>query len=320
MSKYEPIDLNRVRTHPFDLKKRKVEIKDFSKPDGNALSFSAFLDSLPRVLKASDLKKLIDLILLARKNKKPVIFFGGAHLIKCGLSPLLVDLMEDGFLTFFSTHGASIVHDIEIAFFGKTSEVVEKNIEDGSFGMTAETSEIFNGAVAEAKKLNLGLGEAIGKKITEGNAKYKEYSLFFNAYRLNIPACVHIGIGTDVLNQNPGYEAETVGKASFLDFKILCEEVSKIDGGGVVMNFGSAVILPEVFLKALSVARNIKGKVDGFVTANFDMIQHYRPIQNVVKRPTQSSGHGFSFTGHHEIMLPLLYWALKVNSNRKTKV
>jgi len=183
--------------------------------------------------------------------------------------------------------------------------------------MTEETSLVFNQAVKEAKGSDLGLGEAIGKVISEKNAENKEQSLFFNAYKLGIPACVHISIGTDVLNQDPGYDAEAVGKASFLDFKILCQEVSRMGGGGVAINFGSAVILPEVFLKALSVARNIKGRIDNLVTVNFDMIQHYRPTQNVVKRPTQTSGSGFSFSGHHEIMLPLLFWALKTKGDKK---
>lgn len=319
MSKYKSIDLNKVKRIPFESRKRKIEIKDFAKIISKDLSFSAFFDSLPDVLKASDLKRFVDFIFFARGKKKPIIFFLGAHVIKCGLSPLFVDLMKNRFLTAFSTHGAGAVHDIEIAFFGKTSEDVEKNIEDGTFGMATETSDVFNSAVEDAKRFDLGLGEAIGKKISDENACHKEYSLFYNAYKLNIPACVHIGIGTDVLNQHPEYNAGAVGKTSFLDFKILCQEVSKIAGGGVVINFGSAVILPEVFLKALSVARNIKGRIDNFVTANFDMIQHYRPVQNVVKRPTQSSGYGYSFTGHHEILVPLLVWALKTKENKKRK-
>jgi len=319
MSKYKPIDLSKVKRIPFESRKSKIEIKDFAKIISKDLSFSAFFDSLPDVLKASDFKRLVDFIFFAKDNKKPIIFFLGAHLIKCGLLPLFVDLMKNGFLTAFSTHGAGAIHDIEIAFFGKTSEDVDKNIEDGTFGMTAETSDIFNSAVEDAKRFDLGLGEAIGKKISERNAKNKDYSLFFNAYKLGIPACVHISIGTDVVNQHPGYDGEAVGKTSFLDFKILCEEVSKIADGGVVINFGSAVILPEVFLKALSVARNIKGKIDNFTTANFDMIQHYRPIQNVVKRPTQTSGYGYSFTGHHEILVPLLVWALKTKEYKNKK-
>ncbi len=319
MSKHKPIDLRKIKRIPFGSRKRKIEVKDFAKINSKENSFSAFFDSLPDILKASDFKRLVDFIFLAKDKKKPIIFFLGAHPIKCGLTPLLIDLMKNGFLTAFSTHGAGAVHDIEISFFGKTSEDVEKNIEDGTFGMTAETPDIFNRAVEEAKKQNLGLGEAIGKQISDEDAEYKESSLFFNAHQLNIPACVHVGIGTDILNQHPGYDAGAVGKASFLDFKILCQEVSKISAGGVVINFGSAVILPEVFLKALSVARNIKGKIDNFTTANFDMIQHYRPTKNVVRRPTQTSGHGYSFTGHHEIMLPLLVWALKTKDYRENR-
>lgn len=201
---------------------------------------------------------------------------------------------------------------------GKTSEEVEENIQDGSFGMAKETAEIFNQVSSLAQKENMGLGESIGKNIWESKAKFQKYSLLANAYKLKIPATVHVAFGTDIVHQHPNFDPSATGWATHNDFKILANEVSKLNNGGVVLHFGSAVILPEVFLKTLSVARNIKGKarpdrgrIENFTTANFDMIQHYRPNLNVVLRPTQKSGQGFSFSGHHEIMIPLLAWALK---------
>ena len=321
MSKYQHIDLNKTKGFSIQNRLRKTEVRNFAKPLSENSGFPQYLDSLPTCLKALDFKELIVSIGKAREKKKPIIFMLGAHMIKCGLSPLLIDLMKNRFVTFLATHGAGVIHDIEISFWGKTSEEVEVNLADGSFGMSRETSDCFNSVSTYAYQNNLGLGEALGKKISESAAKFKKYSLFCNAYQLGIPATVHMAIGTDILNQHPGFNGAKVGQSSFTDFKILCSEVSKIKNGGVVINFGSAVILPEVFLKALSVARNIRGKIDNFTTANFDMIQHYRPNENVVKRPIRSanSGKGFSFTGHHELMLPLLAWGLKSHLRKKVK-
>jgi hypothetical protein len=320
MSKYPLIDLKKIRTYPIGKRKSKTQISKFGKPLRSNAKMDDFLQSLPRCLKADDLKSLIDSILLAKRKEKPIILMLGAHPIKCGLSPILIDLMQEGFVTLISTNGAGAIHDLEIAFWGKTSEEVQKGIENGSFGMAKETGEIFNRMAIYAGQNDLGLGEAIGKEIWESNARYKKHSLLANTYRLNIPACIHVAIGTDIVHQHPTFDPALTGKASHLDFRILSEEVSRLNNGGVVLHFGSAVILPEVFLKALSVARNIKGKIENFTTANFDMIQHYRPNVNVVLRPTQKSGRGFSFTGHHEIMLPLLAWALKTaNKNKSTR-
>jgi hypothetical protein len=321
MSKYQQIDLNKIERCSIQNRSRKTELQHFAKPLSENSGFSQYLDSLPACLKALDFKELLISIRKAREKKKPIIFMLGAHMIKCGLSPLMIDLMKNRFVTFLATHGAGVIHDIEISFWGKTSEEVEKNLADGSFGMSKETSDFFNGVSAYAFQNDLGLGEALGKKISESAAKFKKHSLFSNAYQLGIPATVHMAIGTDILNQHPGFNGAKVGHTSFTDFKILCNEVSKIKNGGVVINFGSAVILPEVFLKALSVARNIRGRIDNFTTANFDMIQHYRPNENVVKRPIRSanSGKGYSFTGHHELMFPLLAWGLKSTLRKKRK-
>ncbi len=311
MSKYPKIDLSKIKTYSIRSRRSKTQIKNFGKPLEPGSDIYGFLESLPKYLKAEDLKSLINSIVNAKRKKKPIILMLGAHPIKCGLSPVLIDLMEEGFVTLLSTNGAGAIHDVEIAFWGKTSEQVEKGIEDGSFGMAKQTGEVFNRISSFACQKNLGLGEAIGKRILELKARFRKHSLLASAYRLNIPACVHVAFGTDIVHQHPNFDPASTGKATHLDFKILADEVSRLNNGGVVLHFGSAVVLPEVFLKALSVARNIKGKVQNFTTANFDMIQHYRPNTNVVLRPTQKSGQGFSFTGHHEIMIPLLAWALK---------
>jgi hypothetical protein len=320
MSKFTRIDLNRVKTYSIRSRKSKTQIKNFGKSLKPDSDIYGFLKSLPKYLKAEDLRSLIGSIVNAKRKKKPIILMLGAHPIKCGLSPILIDIMKEGFVTLLSTNGAGAIHDLEIAFWGKTSEQVEEGIDDGSFGMAKQTSEIFNRISSFACQKDMGLGEAIGKRILELKARFRKHSLLADAYGLNIPACVHVAFGTDIVHQHPNFDPASTGKATYTDFKILANEVSRLNNGGVVLHFGSAVILPEVFLKALSVARNIKGihpegksrgKIQNFTTANFDMIQHYRPNVNVVLRPTQKSGQGFSFTGHHEIMIPLLAWALK---------
>ena len=322
MRHYQKIDLRKVKTHSIKTRKSKIQIKDFGKPLSSQHDFKSFLKSLPKCLKANDFRKLLDSIVVAKRRGKPIIFMFGAHVIKCGLSPVLIDLMQNGFISLLSTSGAGAIHDVEIALWGKTSEEVEESIQDGSFGMARETTEIFNQVSLFAQKENAGLGEALGKRIWGLKAKFRKYSLLANAFKLRIPLTVHVAFGTDVVHQHPNFDPSSTGAATHIDFKILANEVSKLNNGGVVLHFGSAVILPEVFLKALSVARNIKGRtrpdkgrIENFTTANFDMIQHYRPNLNVVLRPTQKSGQGFSFSGHHEIMLPLLAWALKAGGH-----
>ncbi len=317
MSRYKEIDLAKIKRSSIRKRRGKARIEDFAKVVPQRASISQFFDSLPRFLKASDFRKLVDRLVTARKRKKPIIFMLGAHPIKCGLSPIVIDLMQKGFITCLATHGAGLIHDLEIAVWGQTSEEVEKSITNGTFGMVKETPQLFGKVIEEAHAYSLGLGESLGKRLWDTNARYRNYSIFANAYRLKIPATVHLAIGTDTLNQHPEFDGAKAGQASFRDFRIFCREVSRINNGGVVLNFGSAVILPEVFLKALSVARNVKKTVGNFTTANFDMIQHYRPNVNVVTRPTQSKGLGFSFTGHHELMLPLLAWALRAEAFRR---
>jgi len=311
MSLYKQIDLTRIKTIPFSTRKSKTQVKDFARPLSKKKSIKEFLDNLPKYLKSNDLKALVNAIYQARIKKKPIIFMFGAHIVKLGLSPVIIDLMRNKFISLLSTNGAGAIHDFEIGVWGKTSEEVEKGLQKGSFGMSEETSRLFNQISKRAVSSGQGLGEKVGEFLLKNRVKFRRYSLLANAYRLRIPVTVHVGIGTDIVHQSPHFDPASTGQATFTDFKIFAQEVSELHNGGVVLHFGSAVILPEVFLKALSVARNIKGKVENFTTANFDMIQHYRPKMNLVIRPTQGKGKGYSFTGHHEIMLPLLAWALK---------
>ncbi len=311
MSLYKQIDLSKIKTIPISVRKSKSLVKDFAQPTSNMEGIEDFLNRLPNYLKASEFKSLFKAINQAKIKNKPVIFMFGAHIIKLGLSSIVIDLMKNKFISFLSTNGAGAIHDFEIAVWGKTSEQVEEGLKKGSFGMVEETSRLFNQISKCAVRAGQGLGESIGEYLIKNKAKFRKYSLFATAYQFKIPVTVHIGIGTDIVHQSPYFDPAATGEATFTDFKILADELSRLNNGGVVLHFGSAVILPEVFLKALSVARNIKGKVENFTTANFDMIQHYRPNMNVVLRPTQNSGKGYSFTGHHEIMLPLLAWALK---------
>ena len=262
-------------------------------------------------MKGEDWRKLIWFWLSAKRKKKTRLAMAGAHVLKCGLSPLLIDLAEKGFISALALHGAGAIHDLEIAFFGQTSEEVAETLETGSFGMVKETAELHAAAVYLAARRNVGLGEAFGAYIDKAQAPFKKYSLLYNFYRLHLPATVHVAFGTDTVHQHPNFPAAETGEATWRDFKVLAATLADLHNGGIVANFGSAVILPEVFLKALSVARNAAGPVKNFTTANFDMIQHYRPSQNVLFRPTLKSGRAFAFTGHHEIMLPLLAASLK---------
>ena len=313
MSPYKQIDLSRIKTIPFSSRKSKTQVKDFAQPPSRNDKIDDFLKRLPNYFKINELFELLKAIHQAKGKDKPVIFMFGAHIVKLGLSPVIIDLMRNKFITFLSTNGAGAIHDFEIGMWGKTSEDVKEGLKRGIFGMSEETSRLFNQIPKCSTDTGQGLGEGIGQFLVQNKAKFRKYSLLAAAFELKIPATVHVGIGTDIVHQSPHFDPAATGEATFTDFKILAEEVSRLHNGGVVLHFGSAVILPEVFLKALSVARNIKGKVENFTTANFDMIQHYRPNMNVVFRPTQASGKGYSFTGHHEIMLPLLAWALKAS-------
>jgi len=303
---YEQIDLSKVKTYPIKNRKNLVRIENFAKLMPKNGTFRQFIDSLPYILVGTDLRNLISYICQAYRKKKPVILACGAHVIKCGLSPVIIELMKKGVITAIAINGAGMIHDFEIALIGETSEDVSVNILDGSFGMAFETGYFINEAIIEAAKHDIGIGQAVGNMIATKQFKYKNYSILYQGVKLNIPVTVHVAIGTDIIHQHPNACGEAIGKCGMIDFRILANHVANLGDGGVYLNIGSAVVLPEVFLKALTIARNLGTKVEEFVTANFDMFPQYRPMTNVVKRPTSSSGKGYSFIGHHEIMIPLL--------------
>lgn len=322
MNSYEQIDLSKVKTYPIKDRPNLVKIKNFAKvmPVGqpSGLSFSQFIDSLPDILIGSDLRKLINAIHQAYCQKKPVIWAFGAHVLKCGLSPIIIELMKEGVITAIALNGAGMIHDFEIALIGETSEDVSTSLSDGSFGMAAETGALINEAIVNGAKQEMGIGQAVGKMIATQKFPYGEYSILSQGFELKIPVTVHVAIGTDIIHQHPNACGEAIGKSGMLDFRIFTRQVANLDGG-VYLNIGSAVILPEVFLKALTIARNLGNKVEDFVTANFDMFPQYRPMTNVVKRPTSKTGRGYSFIGHHEIMIPLLAFGVLEGIHKQGK-
>jgi len=299
------IDLKKVKTYSIKKRSSKVSVSQFGCPGKKGISFNKFSSSLPDILASQRLKRLVKLILKARKKKKPVILGLGGHVIKCGVSPFIIELMKRKIVTAIAMNGAASIHDFEIGFFGRTSEDVACSLKQGKFGFVEETGAFMNEAITRGAEQDMGMGEALGKKISEDKAPYKDLSVLYQATRLKLKATVHVSIGADIIHQHPLTRGEDIGKTTFTDFIRLTEEVSLLGKGGVFLNIGSAVVLPEVFLKTLSISRNLGNNVTDFVTGNFDLIEHYRPRQNVLLRPTQEGGESFSFIGHHEIMLPL---------------
>jgi hypothetical protein len=310
MTKYDEIDLTKAITYNGSDRKSKVTTQDEAKAPYPGMKVSDFLDSLPSILKAKDLKEIAKSVVNAKRNQKPVIAMIGGHVIKTGCSPVLGDLAENGYITHFASNGAAGIHDTELARLGHTSEDVAVQLEDGSFGMAKDTAGMVNHAADIAYKEKKGFGETIGELLINEKSPHVKRALIAKAYQLEIPYTLHVALGTDIVHQHPTANGAAIGDASLRDFRIFAATVAKLGGGGVVLNFGSAVIMPEVFLKALAVARNLGNSVKNFTTANFDMIQHYRPLTNVVNRPVLSGGKGYSITGHHEIMIPLLAAAI----------
>ncbi|MDD4954289.1 MAG: deoxyhypusine synthase family protein [Candidatus Omnitrophica bacterium] len=304
------ININKVKTYSVKQRFSKVRSGDFAKIPARGKSFAGFYASLPNILKAQELRSVADAIIGARRKKKAVIFMAGAHVIKCGLNPVVIELIKKKIITCVCLNGAGIIHDFEVAFQAKTSEDVAANLKSGKFGMGRETAEFINDAVKERVGEGLGLGYAVASKIAEAKLKYKNLSLLYNAYKYKVPVCVFVAVGTDIIHQHPSFDAGLTAEGSLRDFHTLTENIAGLNNGGVVLNFGSAVIMPEVFLKALNLARNLGNSVKDFVSANFDMLHHYRPQQNVVLRPVSSGGRGYYIIGHHEIMLPLLAQAV----------
>ena len=300
-----PIDLRGIQPIPIAERTNKVTVEDLARAPKPGASFSDFLSALPNVLAGRDFVEFVEHVVEAASAHRTIAVGIGGHVVKCGLSPVLVDLMQRGILSSVAMNGATAIHDTEIAMIGETSEDVATHLEDGTFGMAGETADFINHAVQEDE----GYGMALGRAIAQANLPFKGKSILYHATRLEIPATVHVAIGTDIVHQHPSADGAAIGRASLTDFRIFCSILSGLEGG-VFINFGSAVILPEVFLKALTVVRNLGYKVEHFVTANFDMIRHYRPQMNVVDRPTSIGGKGYTFIGYHEIMIPLLAQAI----------
>jgi hypothetical protein len=288
-----------------------VAAAEFASPPGKDRSFSAFLKSLPDVLVARDFLRVVDAIASATKNERAVVVMLGGHIVKTGLAPLLIDLMNRGVITHLAMNGSAAIHDYEIARFGATSEDVARGLVDGTFGMAEETGRGMNEAFVMGMQSGWGMGEALGRALEETALSNPELSVLLSAQRLGIPCTVHAALGAEIIHQHPSANGAAIGDTSHRDFRRLAASLPALHDGGVVLNLGSAVIMPEVFLKALTIARNLNdGKPTAFTTCDLDMQRHYRPRVNVVQRPTQGSGKGYEITGHHEIMVPLLVWGV----------
>lgn len=308
MSRYkvEPIDFSGISTHPLASRPSRVTTEDFAKAVNAGSSIEDFLNGLPNILAARELRELAALVRQAKQNGRAIIVGLGGHVIKTGLAPILIDLMRRGYVTAFAMNGSAMIHDFEIALVGATSEDVDAMLGSGSFGMAEETGRVINNAITAGAKDNIGMGEAIGRQLQLMSPPHADKSLLSAAYEARVPVTVHVAIGTDIVHIHPLADGANIGQTTQHDFRLLCSLVRELTGGGVYLNLGSAVVLPEVFLKTVAVVRNLGFKLQDFCTANFDFIQQYRPLTNVVRRPVAGSGRGFSFTGHHEIMIPLL--------------
>jgi deoxyhypusine synthase len=309
--KYKPISLDRVKTCKLKTRKSKVRLDKVGRSFCGG-SFRDFLNSLPDILAVKDFKSVVDAVIKARRNDRPVILVMGAHPIKVGLSPIVINMMESRVITAIAMNGACIVHDFELSLMGHTSEDVDIELCKGTFGMAEETGKGLNSAIRDGVKKGYGIGRAVGEYILRNKGQYKELSILAAAARLNVPATVHVAVGTDIIHMHPAADGSAIGKGSLEDFKLLSSVVSALKGG-VYINLGSAVILPEVFLKAIAVTRNLKYDVKDFTTVNMDFIQHYRARENVLRRPVLSGGKSYALTGHHEIMFPLLAAAIMEN-------
>jgi len=307
---FEPLDFKDVKTESLYERKSKVSIADFGKPFNPGGSFADFIGSLPDILAARDLREVVRCLVEARRAGKPIIWALGAHVIKCGLSPVVIDLMRRGWISLIALNGAGSVHDAEIALAGKTSEDVPTALADSAFGMARETSEILNSAAVEAQEGKIGLGRAIGRRLIADKAPHSAFSILASGVELAIPITVHVALGTDIVHIHPSASGAAIGAATYTDFKIFCSAVSLLGEGGVILNLGSAVILPVIFEKALSVTRNLGYEVRNFTGVNLDFLHHYRTDLNPIQRARDLGGRGFSLTGHHEIMIPLLAAAL----------
>jgi hypothetical protein len=311
MSKYAkgPMDFAGLKTVSLAERGGKVKIADFAAPYRKGSGVAGWIDSLPHILAGNSFRGLVDGLAAAREKRRAIIWGLGGHVIKCGLAPVLADLMRRGYATVFAMNGAASIHDFEIALAGHTSEDVEAVLPDGHFGAAEETGREMNRAIREGDAEGLGMGEALGRRVAA--APHAEYSLLAQAYGRNVPVTVHVAVGTDTPHMHPAADGAAIGSASHRDFRLLCAYVAEMNEGGAYVNVGSAVVLPEVFLKAVSAVRNLGHPLANFTTANLDFLQHYRPQVNVVERPhAGAGGAGYAITGHHELTIPLLAAAL----------
>lgn len=311
MSRYplEPLSFEGLHTYSVHDRHSKVSLADFAAPMQAGMTLRQWLAALPQQLAGKDFPDLVARLATAKRQERPILVGMGAHVIKVGLNPVLIGLMHSGLISALALNGAGIIHDAELAMAGQTSEEVGAVLGSGAFGAAKETGEMLNAAICDAARRDVGIGQAVGEMLLAENFPHNRQSLLATAAELAIPVTVHVAMGTDIIHIHPSADGAAIGKAGHCDFRLFCRLVSGLEGGAY-LNFGSAVLLPEVFLKALTVVRNLGHQVQHFTTANFDFIRHYRPSVNVVQRPTLEGGKGFHFTGHHELMLPLLAAAL----------
>jgi len=306
---FTPIDLSAVKTYSIKGRKSKVSVEDLGSTVKSGKSFAGFLEALPDILAASDIREIASKIASVHSGGNVVAMGMGAHVIKVGLGPMIIDFMERGIISLVALNGAGIIHDFELAYTGKTSEDVAAEIDGGTFGMAEETGRMLNEAINEGVQKGWGIGKSVGQMILDKKLPFADKSILAAGARLGTPVTVHVAIGTDIIHMHPHADGAAIGEGSYTDFKLFSSVISSLDGG-FYLNVGSAVLLPEVFLKALTLVRNLGHEVKNFSTVNMDFMQHYRPITNVVRRPTQDGGKGYALTGHHEIMLPLLFSAV----------
>jgi len=310
-SKYQQLKFDNIKTYPISERFNKVEVGTFANPLSGKNSITELIQSLPDILMGKELREFIELYKTAIRKKKVIVWMIGAHTIKCGLNPIIIDLLKKGLINHLAMNGAGAIHDVEIAMWGVTSEDVASGLKDGSFGMNRDTAEFLNLALSDNLNNDLGYAEIIAQKLLERKAVHQELSILATAYQKDIPISLHPALGTEIIHQHPNFNGAAFGAKSLIDFQIFANSLSRISTGSIIMNVGSAVILPEVFLKALTIVRNLGFPANGFYSAVFDMNKHYRPTVNVMQRPTQDAGKGYYFIGHHEIMIPLLAAAIQ---------
>ncbi len=310
MSRYseKPLSFDALKTVPIDARGGKVRVEHFARPYTKGDGLTAWLESLPKIIAGESFQGVVQALRRARDQKRAILWGMGGHVVKCGLADVLLDLMRRGWVSGFVMNGAASIHDFEIAIAGQTSEDVEAVLPDGRFGAAEETGREMNLAIIAGVREGLGMGEALGKRLESlAKPEFSPHSLLCGAYKASTPVTVHVAVGTDTPHTHPQADGAAIGEATHSDFRLLCSLVRGLDHGGVYLNVGSAVVLPEVFLKAVSVVRNLGHPLAEFTTVNFDFLQHYRPTVNVVQRPhAKSGGRGFAITGHHELMIPLL--------------